>query len=63
MSYSLKIRFTDLSPDKFWISMEKEYPIIHRKAINILLQFSTSYMYEQAFSYLNFASIANTEIR
>ncbi|XP_021941809.1 zinc finger BED domain-containing protein 5-like isoform X2 [Zootermopsis nevadensis] len=48
---TLKMRFTDLSLDKFWISV-KEYPAIHREAINILLQFSTAYMCEQRFSYL-----------
>jgi hypothetical protein len=50
--YTLKKKFTDLSLDKFWISVKEEYPAIHRKAINILLQFVTSYMCEQAFSCL-----------
>ena len=49
---TLKIRFTNQSLDKFWISVKEKYPTIHRKAINILLQFSTFYMCEQAFSYL-----------
>jgi hypothetical protein len=48
--FMLKMRFTDLSLDKLWISVIEECPAIHRKAINILLQFSTSYMCEQAFS-------------
>jgi hypothetical protein len=43
------MRFTDLSLDKFWISVKEEYSAIHRKAINTLLQFSTSYRCEQAF--------------
>jgi hypothetical protein len=30
---TLKLRFTDLSLDKFWISVEEEYPVIHRKAV------------------------------
>jgi hypothetical protein len=46
---TLKIRFTNLPLDKFWISVKEEYPSIHRKAMNILLQFSTSYMCEQLF--------------
>jgi hypothetical protein len=46
--HTLKMRFTD----KFWICIKEEYPAIHRKAVNILLQFSTSYMCEQAFSCL-----------
>jgi hypothetical protein len=33
--------------------VKEEYPAIHRKAINILLQFSSSYMCEQAFSCLS----------
>jgi hypothetical protein len=49
---TLKTRFTDLFLDKFWISVEEEYPAIHRKAINILLQFSSAYMCEQALSCL-----------
>ena len=32
--------------------MKEEFPTIHRKAIDILLKFSTSYMCEQGFSYL-----------
>jgi hypothetical protein len=38
--------------EKFWISVKEEYPAIHRKAVNILLKFSASYMCEQAFSSL-----------
>jgi hypothetical protein len=48
--YTFKI-FTDLSLDKFWISVKDEYPAIHRKAITTLPQFSTSYMCEQVFSF------------
>jgi hypothetical protein len=46
------MRLTDPSLDKFWISVIEEYPAIHRKAINILLQFLTLYMCEQSFSCL-----------
>jgi hypothetical protein len=49
---TLKMRFTDLPLDKFWISVKEECPAIHRNAINILLQFSTFYMCEQVFSCL-----------
>jgi hypothetical protein len=49
---TLKMRFADLPLDKFWISVKEEYPAIHRKAMNILLQVLTSYMCEQAFSCL-----------
>ena len=49
---TIRIRFTDLSLDKFWISVKEEFPTIHKKANDVLLQHSTSYMCEQAFSYL-----------
>jgi hypothetical protein len=49
---TLQMRFTDLPLDKFWISVKEEYPAIHRKAVNILLQFSVSYICEQAVSFL-----------
>jgi hypothetical protein len=49
---TVKMRCTDLPLDKFWISVKEEYPAIHRKAMNILLQFAASYMCEQAFSCL-----------
>jgi hypothetical protein len=39
---TLRMRFTDLPLDKFWISVKEEYPTIHRTAVNILLWFSTS---------------------
>jgi hypothetical protein len=45
------MKFADLPLDKFWISAKEEYPAIHRKAMNILLQFSNC-MCEQAFSCL-----------
>ena len=46
------IIFADLSLDKFWISVKDKFLTIHRKVIDILLQFSTSYMCEQVFSHL-----------
>lgn len=49
---TLKMKFKDLSLDKFWISVKGEFATIYRKALNISLQFSTSYMYEQSFPYL-----------
>jgi hypothetical protein len=43
--WTLKIKFNEV----FWISIRKEYPVISAKAVNILLQFLTSYLCEQAF--------------
>ena len=52
--------FTDISQNKFWISVKEEFPTIHRKAIDIFLPFSTSYMCELSFPYLT--SITNKDI-
>ena len=49
---TLKMKFTEVLFDKFWISAKREYPVISVKALNVLLQFSTSYLCEQAFSCL-----------
>jgi hypothetical protein len=49
---TLKIKFNEVSPNVFWISIRKEYPVISAKVVNIFLQFSTSYFCEQAFSCL-----------
>jgi hypothetical protein len=39
---TLKMKFTEVPIDVFWISTIKEYPLISAKAEKILLQFSTS---------------------
>ena len=49
---TLKMKFNEVSLDKFWITAKQEYPVISVKAVNVLLQFSTSYLCEQAFSCL-----------
>ncbi len=49
---TLKMKFNEVSLDKFWISAKQEYPAISVKALDVLLQFSTSYLCEQAFSCL-----------
>jgi hypothetical protein len=36
---TLNIKFNEASPDVFWISIRKEYPVISAKAVNILFQF------------------------
>ena len=43
---SLKIKHKEMSIDQFWISIKEEYPSIARKALTVLLQFSTSYLCE-----------------
>jgi hypothetical protein len=49
---TLQMKFNEVSLDVFWISIRKEYPVISAKAMKILLQFSTSYRCEEAFSCL-----------
>ena len=48
----LKIKHKEISVEQFWISIKEEYPSIARKALTVLLQFSTSYLCEQGFSVL-----------
>ncbi len=48
----MKMKFNEVSLDKFWILAKREYPVISLKALDVLLQFSTSYLCEQAFSCL-----------
>lgn len=55
----LRERFAEMSLEKFWVSVQNRFPNIHRKAVNILLQFSSSYSCEKVFSCL--ASIKNTD--
>ena len=49
---SLKIQYKELSLEKFWILIREEYQAIAKKALAILLQFSTSYLCELGFSTL-----------
>ena len=38
----LKLKYAQLPLDAFWISVMEEYPTLSKKAIKVLLQFSTS---------------------
>ncbi len=49
---SLKLKFNEVSLDMFWLSIKAEFPLVAAKVLSILLQFSTSYLCEQAFSCL-----------
>lgn len=42
--------FESLPLDEFWIKMKAEYDNLSRKAIQILLHFSSTYLCESAFS-------------
>ena len=45
-----KLKFSEVQLDMFWISIKKEYKQISEVAIEILLQFRTTYICEQSFS-------------
>ncbi|XP_060846365.1 zinc finger BED domain-containing protein 5-like [Rhopalosiphum padi] len=47
---TIKLKFKEMTVNKFWIYAQAEFPEISIKAITILLPFSTSYLCEQGFS-------------
>ncbi|KAF6199345.1 hypothetical protein GE061_007371 [Apolygus lucorum] len=49
---TLQLKFNDVPLNTFWIDIAAEYPQLSKKAIDILLQFSTSWMCEHGFSTL-----------
>jgi hypothetical protein len=49
--HTFNMKFAEPSLDKFCISLIEEYPAIHRKALNILRQFSTLYVCKKASSF------------
>ncbi|XP_068247922.1 protein FAM200A-like [Palaemon carinicauda] len=49
----LKTKHSTVPIDSFWISVQEEYPTLSKKALSLLLQFSTSYLCELGFSTLN----------
>ena len=46
------IKYKESSLEAFWISIRKEHVSISRRALTVLLQFSTSYLCELGFSTL-----------
>ena len=49
---TLKLKFSEVQLDMFWISIKEEYKQISKAAIEILLQFCTTYICEKSFSSL-----------
>lgn len=49
---TLQLKFKEVGVENFWISIENEHPLIVKRALNILLLFSTSYLCELGFSTL-----------
>jgi len=49
----LTIKHVEVPIDTFWIAVKEEYPSLAKKALTILMQFSTSYLCELGFSTLH----------
>jgi len=49
----LKIKHVEAAIDTFWIAVKEEFPSLAKKALTILMQFSTSYLCELGFSTLH----------
>lgn len=43
---TLRLRFTSQTLDEFWLSVERQYPLLGVRAVGILLPFATSYLCE-----------------
>ena len=52
MDRTMKLKFSELPLDQFWLASTSEYPTISRHAIEQLLLFPTTYLCELAFSTL-----------
>ncbi|KAF0691092.1 zinc finger BED domain-containing protein 5-like isoform X2 [Aphis craccivora] len=49
---TLKIKFSEITIEEFWISIQTDFKNISEKAIKILLKFSTPYLCKYGFSTL-----------
>ncbi|CAI6358533.1 unnamed protein product [Macrosiphum euphorbiae] len=49
---TLLVKFNEVTLDSFWVALNNEYPRLSKKAIEVLLQFSTSWLCEHGFSAL-----------
>ena len=49
----LKIKHVEVPIDTLWIPVKEEYSLLAKKALIVLIQFSTSYLCELAFSTLH----------
>ncbi|XP_023210433.1 zinc finger MYM-type protein 6-like [Centruroides sculpturatus] len=45
-----KTLFESMPITQFWIKVKSEYPVLHKKAVRMLLPFSTTYLCESTFS-------------
>ncbi len=47
---SMRLKFSSQTLCEFWLGVEREFPLIGQKAVEILLPFATSYLCETGFS-------------
>ncbi|XP_050503440.1 protein FAM200A-like [Diabrotica virgifera virgifera] len=47
---TLKLEFSEMSLEEFWIFVQAEHPLLSTRALKVLLQFATSYLCELGFS-------------
>ena len=47
---ALRLQFSSMDLDAFWINVSKSYPLIGQRAVSLLLPFPTSYLCEAGFS-------------
>ncbi len=47
---SMRLKFPSQTLCEFWLGVEREFPLIGQKAVEILLPFATSYLCETGFS-------------
>ncbi|XP_067143100.1 zinc finger BED domain-containing protein 5-like [Centruroides vittatus] len=50
--YTLRNQFKTQPCQKFWLSVEKQYPVLCKNAIRVLIQFASTYLCETGFSKL-----------
>ena len=58
---NIKLLHRVMPLDEYWIKIQNEYPNIGEKALVILLQFSTTYLRETAFSVLTNLKVRKRE--
>ena len=51
---TLRLRFSKVPVHEFWIEIKSKYPLPSEMAMNKLLPFCTTYLFESAFSTLTY---------